>query len=171
MIRLGLIYSYRLSYGRDSMRAKSDSARLLLSRWALAAPLLTLCWSTGCDSGDGLNRQAVSGAVTLDGQPLDSGTIHFRPTSNDAGTEVSTSISGGKYSFQKSDGPVPGNYRVEVSSAKDTKFEPPAGKTPGEFLPPAAKETVPDKYNIKTTLSATIKPGQSEPVDFKLTSK
>jgi hypothetical protein len=127
--------------------------------------------AAGCDPGDGLDRQAVSGTITLDNQPLEFGTIRFNPTSSEAGTEVSTSISGGKYSFSKSQGPVPGTYKVEISSAKETDFEPPAGKTPGEFVRPPAKEIVPNKFNVKSTLSATIKSNHSEPVDFPLTSK
>jgi hypothetical protein len=132
---------------------------------------MILLWCiAGCESGDGLNRQPISGAVTLDGNPLENGSIHFIPTSPEAGTEVTATISGGRYSFSKTNGPVPGPFKVEISSAEAPKFEPPVGKTPGEVLPPRAKEKVPEKYNFKSTLTTTIKSGQTEPVDFALTS-
>jgi hypothetical protein len=155
----------------DPMHNTSAAIYVKRFRWVLAAPLLLLWLAAGCDSGDGLNRQPISGTVTLDGQPLATGTIHFIPSSNEAGTEVSATISGGKYWFSKSTGPVPGPFKVEISSADAPKFEPPAGKTPGEVLPPHATEKVPEKYNFKSTLTTTIKSGQSEPVDFPLTSK
>src|SRR4051794_20308380 len=73
----------------------------------------------GCSSGDGLDRQPVAGSVTLDGAPLPKGTIRFTPTSNEAGTDTSAEISGGKYAFTKQTGPVAGNYSVSISSIDD----------------------------------------------------
>jgi hypothetical protein len=125
----------------------------------------------GCNTGDELDRQPVAGAVTLDGTPLDVGTIRFLPDSAEATTETSTTVEGGKYAFSRASGPVPGTYKVLISSAKSESFELPQGKTPGEFHPPLAKEKVPAKYNVKSTLTATVKAGQGTPIDFTLTSK
>jgi hypothetical protein len=141
-------------------------------RWALVVPLLMLADGAGCGgSGDGLDRQVVTGTITLDGTPLPTGTIRLDPTSQSAGTQVSSTISNGKYSLGKDEGPVPGTYKVQISSAEDPKFTLPAGKTPGEAPVPVAKEKVPNKYNINSTLTMTVKSGQSEPIDFPLTSK
>jgi hypothetical protein len=155
--------------GIDPMDPKS--ARKVARRGLLVLALLPLWFAGGCNSGDGLNRQAVSGTVTLDGKPLEDGNIKFTPTSPEAGTEGAAHISNGKYAFSKSDGPVPGPYRVEISSAKGGEFEHPEGKTPGEVLPPRATELVPEKYNLASQLKATVKAGQTEPIDFPLTSK
>lgn len=139
--------------------------------WATALALPILWGLAGCGRGDGLDRQPVSGSVTLDGAPLDTGMIRFLPESADATTETSTAIEGGKYSFPKDTGPVPGAYKVVISSAKGEAFEPPQGKMPGEVHPPLAKEKVPEKYNVTTELTATVKRGETAPIDFALTSK
>jgi hypothetical protein len=135
-------------------------------------PLLLLAGAAGCGPGaDNLNRQAISGMVTLDAQPLAEGTIHFMPSSSEATTEVSEVIKDGKYAFSKFNGPVPGPYKVQISAPEPQNFQPPAGKTPGEFVIPVAKQSVPEKYNLKTILTATIKPDHSGAVDFPLSSK
>jgi hypothetical protein len=150
---------------------KTSACEDLCGRRAIAASLLILWSLAGCSESDGLNRQPVTGSVTLDGSPLVTGTIRFLPTSPEATTETSTDIDGGKYSFPKSSGPVPGTYKVLISSAKREAFDMPQGKTPGEVHPPIAKEEVPAKYNVKSTLTATVKAGQSDPIDFSLVSK
>ncbi len=137
----------------------------------LAGMAVLLLAATGCGSGDNLNRQAVSGSITLDGKPLDHGRIRLTPASNEAGTDVSTDIASGKYAFSRTDGPVPGSYKVEINSIEDPNFQPPAGKMPGEFVIPPAKQNVPDKYNINTSLTTTVQSDQSAPIDFSLTSK
>jgi hypothetical protein len=140
-------------------------------RRAWAVPLLLLAGATGCGGpADNLNRQAFSGTVTLDGKPLAEGTIHFVPSSPEATTEVSEEIKGGKYSFSKVNGPVPGPYKVQISAPEPQPFQPPPGKTPGEFVIPVAKQNVPEKYNLKTILTTTIKPDQSGAIDFALSS-
>jgi hypothetical protein len=141
-------------------------------RRAWAVPLLLLAGAAGCGpSADNLNRQAVAGTITLDGKPLAEGTIHFVPSSTEATTEVSEVIKDGKYSFSKYSGPVPGPYKVQISAPEAQPFTPPAGKSPGEFLIPVAKQNVPEKYNVKTILTATIKPDHSGPLDFPLSSQ
>jgi hypothetical protein len=153
------------------MHAQFRAVRRWSCRWALALPLLALAGGWGCGSGDNLDRQPISGTVTLDGQPLPTGTVRLDPASAESGTQVSAQIENGKYSLSKSDGPVPGTYKVQITSIESPKFEPPAGKTPGEVVMPKTKENVPAKYNLKSVLTATVKSGQSEPIDFKLTSK
>jgi hypothetical protein len=123
----------------------------------------------GCSSGDGLARQPVSGSVTLDGAPLAKGTIRFMPTTNEAGTDTSAEISGGKYAFSKTTGPVAGNYSVSITSIADPGIQAKEGMVPGSYRPPTPKDAVPAQYNVKTTLTATVKAGASDPVDFILT--
>src|SRR5689334_14633291 len=60
---------------------------------------------TGCDGpGDGLPRQAVSGSVTLKGQPLPQGTIQFLPATDKQPTAGAVEIKDGKYSLPKEQG-------------------------------------------------------------------
>src|SRR5262245_6811494 len=105
------------------MHVMQTSGRRSLRRWALAAPLLVLGGVVGCSGGDNLNRQPVTGSVTLDGAPLEKGTIRFMPTTTEATTETSTTISGGTYTFPKDSGPVPGEYKVSISSVDDPNIQ------------------------------------------------
>jgi hypothetical protein len=122
--------------------------------------------TAGCGSGDGLARQAVWGTVQLDGQPVKAGTIQFTPADPSMKDPVSggAPILDGEYSIDQEIGLVPGKYNVSISSAG----APPAGgDAPGSGaqLP---KEAIPSKYNTASTLTAEIKPGQSEAINFPL---
>jgi hypothetical protein len=67
----------------------------------------------------------------------------------------------GKYETSLS----PGDYIVVVTVGVDV----PAGWREGQPLPPP-KFTLPAEYTsrVKSTLKATVKAGQSEPIDFEL---
>ncbi len=141
-------------------------------RWTMTAWLLVPWGLLGCGTGsDGLDRQPVTGTVTLDGAPLETGMIRFLPQSAEAATETSTTIEAGAYAFAEHTGPVPGTYKVSISSVKDGDFELPQGKMPGEVHPPKTKDRVPASYNVKSTLTATVTAGQKTPIDFTLNSK
>jgi hypothetical protein len=136
-----------------------------------AALTFALC---GCGGGatDSLPREAVYGTVTLDGKPLEGGSIAFDPDAQGQANPVSVggNIIGGSYSISKADGPTPGKYRVSIYDAGAD-----GGLAPGEAPGAPAKKTkassVPAKYNANTTLSAEIKAGSSNKYDFTLTSK
>ncbi len=84
--------------GLDAMPHQSSSSALSRRRFFLLVPAGMICFlprSVGCDSGDGLNRQAVSGTVTLDGQPLSGGNILFEPATKESGTAVGATIRAG----------------------------------------------------------------------------
>ena len=58
---------------------------------------------TGCGPGDGLNRQAMYGLVTVDGQRLAGRAILFEPQSRASGTAVGATIRRGSFgNFQES---------------------------------------------------------------------
>ena len=148
----------------------------VISRWP--APLvyglaLSLWPLIGCGgSSDSLPRQAVSGSVTLDGKPLEAGSITFDPADPGQPNPVSgyATISGGSYSIATANGLTPGSYRVSiVSSAGDAA--PAATEAPGAPPRKAPKEAIPAKYNKNSTLKAEVKPSGTGPLDFELTSK
>jgi hypothetical protein len=143
---------------------------------AVAAILLTL-W--GCGGGDRLPRQAVSGKVTLDGQPLDSAQITFTPTgTGGASTSGAAQVSGGTFSIPRGEGLIPGNYRVSISVSKEVAVKP-SGKTEtdsvtGEVIPPrtsALMETLPARYNAQSELKADVTQGGPNEFTFPVTSK
>jgi hypothetical protein len=136
-------------------------SRLLI----VAASLLP--WGCGGPT-DELPRQAVSGKVTFKGQPLAQGMIQFQPADGGA-TAGGGAIADGEYSIAKAEGLVPGKYQVVVTSTPPPAPLPP-GTMPGDPVPPP-KETIPAKYNVKTTLSATVTKEGPNTFDFPLEGK
>src|SRR5438128_1674635 len=99
------------------MRVRASSFRPIVLAIGLA--------SVGCGSDDGLPRQAVTGSVSLGGKPLASGTINFMPADPTGEvTPVAAIISDGVYSISRADGPIPGAYRVSISSPQPDTSRP-----------------------------------------------
>ena len=68
----------------------------------------------GCGDGDGLPRVAVSGEVTLNESPLASGVISFVPLGS--GPATGGAIENGVFKIAEEKGPVPGKYKVRVTT-------------------------------------------------------
>lgn len=111
----------------------------------------------------------VSGAITLDGKPVDPGVVVFSPV--DPGKNASRGNidrSGGYYMKTKHDrGIDAGEYRVAVQVYD--KGEPPG---PGERASPNLPPLVPEKYlKVETSgLEYTVEPGSNR-IDIALTSE
>lgn len=155
------------------MRIRSRSR----SRVAGLIPCALLaCWGCGDAATDKLPRHAVSGSVTLDGKPLDSGMISFDPDSAAQADPVSGGglVQGGSYSIAQATGLTPGTYRVSIRSGGGGGGAAPAtDQAPG--APPkkaaAKKDPIPEQYNAKSTLKAEVKDGSSARFDFDLKSR
>jgi hypothetical protein len=136
---------------------------------ALRVLALAICATvvfTGC--GNGLAD--VSGAVTLDGQPVSGagtyGTVTFSPESGGA-LGVGTIDQSGRYKIETGsrNGIAPGAYKVAVSIKK---VEPPVNRD----AMPKATPISPEKYAsaAQSGLRADVKPGRNS-IDFALSSK
>lgn len=144
-----------------------------------AAVAVVLIAPLGCGGLDGLPRQAVSGKVTLDGQPLDSALITFTPADEGgSSTPAATRVSGGAFSVSQADGLVPGKYRVSLSVAKEVPVKASRKKetdsvTGEEITPPtsALSETLPARYNAQSELTAEVTKAGPNEFTFSLTSK
>ncbi len=136
-----------------------------LFAWATLVALGT-CWVAGCGgpSYEGSPRAALEGAVTLDGQPVDGGTINFMPMDS-GGRAASALIRAGQYEIPEERGPTPGKYRVEISWNK------PLGPVDEENpdAPQPSEQVVPARYNENSELERDIASGKNE-LDFALTS-
>jgi hypothetical protein len=133
-----------------------------------AGMILFLVATVGCDSGDGLNRQAISGTVTLDGQPLSSGNILFEPATKESGTAVGATIRQGTFAIPRNQGPVPGSYRVRIYASSTTQAPPASGQS--ERTPRPMVERIPARYNTKTELNTVIIAGRANHHRFDLNS-
>ncbi len=145
-----------------------------LRRWRFrgmrATALVLLVWtSAGCSAGDGLNRQAISGAVTCDGHPLSTGAILFEPATDGSGTAVGSTIRHGSFAVPRHDGPVPGRYRVRIYASSGTQAPPTEGHS--DRTPRPMVELLPETYNTRTELVAEVIVRRANHFRFDLRSR
>ncbi len=116
--------------------------------------------AAGCGGGTGAE---VEGEVSYDGQPVDAGSIAF-VAQGQGGRSGGGTVLNGRYQVGADQKLTPGTYRVEIHWSKKNgkKFKTDAG----EWLDDAA-EGLPDKYHLKSTLTADVKAGKNT-IDFKL---
>jgi hypothetical protein len=134
-----------------------SSFRFFLICAVLFSAILSL---PGCGGGGHLD-----GSVTLDGQPVDGGTITLVPSTGATGGRVSKEIEGGKYSF---DSLPTGEFKVEINWMKKTGKQLPSTNDTGTTVE-EKKQLIPINYNTKTELSVEIKSG-SNSKNFELKS-
>ncbi len=137
---------------------------------SLCVLLLLTCVVAGCGQDNPLNRQAISGTVTLDGQLLKQGRIEFTPVAAKDATKSGGVITDGKYELAAEKGLPPGKYIVRITAVEGGGTAD-ASQPPGPGAGSAGKDLIPPKYNTQSKEEVTVVDGQSEPLDFKLTSK
>ncbi|RIK75933.1 MAG: hypothetical protein DCC67_14570 [Planctomycetota bacterium] len=71
----------------------------------------------GCGSSQ---RYAVSGTITVGGEPVDTGRVFFVPVEGAKGPRVQGEIIGGQYRVTAQGGLLAGKYRVELDAKKKT---------------------------------------------------
>lgn len=118
----------------------------------------------GCGKGDGLNP--VTGTVTLDGAPLESGTINMGPMAGQDGTATGGKIENGTYSIRASEGEMV----VSIRSKKTVKIDNPTEDEIAHNVTERTEEIIPEKYNQQSELKVTITKGKNTH-DFALESK
>ena len=99
-----------------SMHRKSrNQSQISWSFGSMALPLFLLAATAGCGGAEA----TVSGTVTLDGSPLEQGTVMFVPTQPGKAQAATGVISGGDYWVQvaKTGGLFPGEYRVRITAS------------------------------------------------------
>ncbi len=116
--------------------------------------VLLTCLAGGCDSDDGLGRRAISGMITLDGQPLSDGAILLEPATTQSGTAVGTTIRRGMFAIPRDQGPAPGSYQVRVYASSGDQAPPINGQTDRTRRPMV--ERIPAVYNTRTELRANV---------------
>lgn len=77
----------------------------------------------GCSSQsyDGAERAAVSGTVTLDGEPVPAGTVYLMPEAGAQNGRISgATIKDGTFNVRESRGPNLGNYNLSFEMTRPT---------------------------------------------------
>lgn len=118
-------------------------------RCILAACLPVLA---GCSRSDG--RQALEGTVTLDGVPLAEASIAFRPLPGTVSPAAGGSITAGKFSIAREQGPCAGMFRVEITAIRPTGEK--RMDTLTHTMVDAYEESIPQQYNTQSTLTADV---------------
>ena len=146
--------------------------RLINPRGVTLAVLscLLAVMGTGCGAPSGPGRVNVYGTITMDGQPVPDGTISFIPARETVGPTAGATITKGYYEINQN-GPTVGKYRIEIKAVRKTGKQIPAGTPapPGTMID-EIEHYIPAKYNTKTELEITFKPGSNK-ANFDLTSK
>jgi len=101
----------------------------------------------------------VAGTVTLDGAPLPEGEIIFMAPDNSV-TPSSGVISNGQFHFRATHGVK----KVQINATKDSGKREMDGWVIRESI-------IPERYNVKTELTAEVKSGEPNNFMFELKSK
>lgn len=123
---------------------------------------VTLLSLAGCENTGG--KSAVSGSVSLKGEPLNKGTITFLLPEAKTPTAEAL-IENGKYALPAVSGLLPGKYRVKISAIEEFVITPEdyaAGKQP-----PPNRERIPAKYNTDSQEMVEVVKGKNQ-FDFQI---
>jgi hypothetical protein len=127
-----------------------------------------------CAIGCGSSRSSLTGIVTLDGQPLDNGTLQLIPDDrNTLKQPTGAVISNGKYSIPVDPGLPVGIYTVRISSPEPRSLPPGFSiNNPGSLPPPQTEPVnrIPAEWNTASTHTVEIKKGRNL-YDFNILSK
>jgi hypothetical protein len=107
------------------------------------------CALAGC-SGKTVKSGKVTGDVSLDGQPLKSGVIHFLPADGKSAT-TDAMIVDGKYAVEM----PPGDKRISISAPK-VMGKRKAYDTPDSPMLDIVQELLPARYNTQSDLTLTV---------------
>jgi hypothetical protein len=125
-------------------------------------PVLFVIALAGCNPSG--CRVTIQGNVTMDGTPLDKGTMTFFP----AGSGVSSggSIDKGRYTSEL----MPGQYVVQITANRETGKRIPS---PYSGEPPAKEyeQYIPARYNTKSELTIEVGNQRRQEFHFSLESK
>ena len=122
----------------------------------------------GC--GPHTDRLAISGKVTLNGEPLSGGSIRFT-SQGEKKMSSGAIVNDGQYNIPRAKGLRPGTYRVELNAPNDSvppvMVRPPGGG-PGSL---AAPERIPPEYNEMSTHTIEVTADGDNQFDFDVVSK
>lgn len=134
--------------------------------YRILIPILVISL-VGCGGVLSGKRSTVTlqGTVSLDGTPVDEGTISFEPKDGKGGS-VSAQITDGNFETRIE----PGVKIVKINSPKMLRTEPAYPGSPDSPMIEVSTEQIPAKYNSPSRLEKDLTE-VSGPVSFELTSK
>lgn len=155
----------RKEAGHDQQLKNLSTYRL--PYW-LCGLVIIACGLPGCGPGP-TNRIMVHGKVTYQGQPVESGTILFSPTT-EGQYQANGVIEDGEYLIDADYGPSLGTYKIRIdgfrATGQSTELGPLHAADNGsvEELEPY----IPVEFNSQTTLSVDISAQNAAALNFEL---
>jgi hypothetical protein len=134
-----------------------------------AVGLACLCAAACSDPYAG--RYAVSGTVTLAGQPLDAGAVVFEPLDGQ-GTQATAPVAAGSYRIPREQGLKAGRYRVRLSApdGKTTVNEEEAGG-PGGTANVTFADLIPPDWSTQSKHEVTVEAGGTNEFPFAVPNR
>ena len=126
--------------------------------------MLSVTVALGC--GGSLNTAAVDGSVSVDGVPVESGSITFVPIEGTSGHSAGGVIESGRYSISATDGPLIGVNNVAITGRRKTGKKIPVPGTENVMMDETV-DVVPARYQTGKELEREILPGTNT-LDFDL---
>jgi hypothetical protein len=118
----------------------------------------------GC-AGSPDGRQAISGTVTLEGQPLDQGQIMFFPEEGQD-TVGGAPVLNGKFKIDSKQGLKPGRYLVRLTAGDGKTPNNEEAGAPGGSTNIVSVDRIPDDWGIRSTQKIEVKSSGSNKFDF-----
>jgi hypothetical protein len=148
------------------MAASPNKLRSLIWHSTAIAAVFAI---SGC--GPKSDRLEVTGTITLNGAPLDSGSIRFSSSEGQKLVATGAIIKDGAYQVPQAKGLPPGKYRVEINSP-DLKAPPIMLRSgPGAAGIPTAPERIPAEYNVNSQQSIDVTVDGDNRFDFAIVAK
>lgn len=140
-------------FGRCARVLPAAPRRVRVHRSMHVGAVIAFGFLVGCGPGNELGRVPIAGSVSLDGQPLDRGSISFEPVGE--GTSSGATITNGTFAIPEEKGLPPGKYKVRVFSAAGEAAAP-EDQPPGESNV-IQKERIPKSWNTSTEQEIEVK--------------
>jgi len=138
---------------------------------ALAVCCLVIC---GCGS-EQIETAEVSGVVTLDGKPLEQGTVTFTPSAGRGATgQIATDGRFTLSTYDNGDGAIVGTHKIAVICSEEIAGRQSNSESLDAGLMPAPQRSlIPAKYTNDSTSGLTfeVKAGQENEAVLNLASK
>jgi hypothetical protein len=136
--------------------------------------LIGICLlAPGCgEPGNKHGALPISGAVTVDGEPLKSGYLVFEPKSGQP-TQSGGMIRDGKFDVPAKNGAAPGMYSVAIFAEGEAPATTAAPGTP-EYEAATARargNPIPSRYNFNSELTAEVTSSGENVFSFNLNTK
>lgn len=146
-----------------------DHARTDLSRFAVLLVALGLFATLGCKPRS--DRLPIDGKVTLNGTPLDSGSIRFGSMAGQKLFASGAMIQNGEYHIPQEKGLPPGTYHLEINAPDSTAPLVAAPAAPGEPTILTAPERIPAEYNVNSKKAIEVAADSKNQFDFDIVSR